>query len=90
MVMWSATEWTLLLGAVIGGITSIIMVVQRSTCTEIKCLGCIDCKRQVRTMDELERAVPPDIGTNAIVHNRVDKVLEQYDAHHLERRNTVS
>lgn len=61
--MWTATEMTFLVGAVIGGISSIILVLQRSSCTEIKCLGCIDCKREVRTLDELERAVPPDINT---------------------------
>ena len=62
--MWTATEFTFLVGAIIGGISSIILVLQRSSCTEIKCLGCIDCKRQVRTLDELERAVPPDINTH--------------------------
>ena len=62
--MWTPTETTLVIGALIGGITSIILVLQRSSCTEIKCLGCIDCKRQVRTLDELERAVPPEISTH--------------------------
>ena len=57
---WSATDITLLSGALIGGLTSIIMVVQRSTCTKIQC-GCITCDRVVRSLDELEAARPPDI-----------------------------
>lgn len=60
MPTWSATDITLLSGALIGGLTSVIMVVQRSTCTKIKCCGA-ECDRVVRSLDELEANPPPDI-----------------------------
>jgi hypothetical protein len=64
MTPWSATDITLLSGALIGGVSSLILVIQRSTCTKVKCCGA-ECTRVVRSLDELEAhpggILPPDI-----------------------------
>ena len=57
MSHWTATEWTLMLGAVSTALGSIILVIQRSTCTNVKC-GCIECEREVRSLEQLE--APPE------------------------------
>lgn len=57
MSHWTATEWTLMLGAVSTALGSIILVIQRSTCTNIKC-GCVECEREVRSLEQLE--APPE------------------------------
>jgi hypothetical protein len=63
MSSFSATDITLLSGALIGGISSLILVIQRSTCTTIKCCGA-ECERKVRTLEELEAGAPPDISVH--------------------------
>ena len=63
MSSFSATDITLLSGALIGGVSSLILVIQRSTCTSIKCCGA-ECERKVRTLEELEANAPPDISVH--------------------------
>lgn len=53
MVTFTPTDITLLIAGIIGGISSLILVIQRSTCTKIECC-CIKCDRKVRTLEELE------------------------------------
>lgn len=53
MTTFTATEITLLLGAVSTAIGTLLMVIQRSTCTYISCCGA-KCEREVRTLEELE------------------------------------
>lgn len=80
MSHWTATEWTLMLGAVSTALGSLILVIQRSTCTNIKC-GCIECEREVRTLDELESQ--PDTMeaiTQDDVQNRLSSTLSNVPA----------
>ena len=82
MPSWSATDITLLSGALIGGVSSLILVIQRSTCTSIKCCGA-ECERRVRTLEELEAGAPPDISVHVppdipalpVRNSNVEKVL---------------
>ena len=79
MPSWSATDITLLSGALIGGVSSLILVIQRSTCTTIKCCGA-ECERKVRTLEELEAGAPPDISVHVppdipVPTTKVEKVL---------------
>ena len=71
MSHWTATEWTLMLGAVSTALASIILVIQRSTCTNIKC-GCVECEREVRSLEQLE-AQPETL--DAIIHDDVEHRL---------------
>ena len=74
MSHWTATEWTLMLGAVSTALGSIILVIQRSTCTNVKC-GCIECEREVRSLEQLE--APPeqlDVITQDDVEHRLSNV----------------
>ncbi len=79
MPSFSATDITLLSGALIGGISSLILVIQRSTCTTIRCCGA-ECERKVRTLEELEAGAPPDISVQIppdipVRNSNVEKVL---------------
>ena len=82
MSSFSATDITLLSGALIGGVSSLILVIQRSTCTTIKCCGA-ECERKVRTLEELEAGAPPDISVHVpldipalpVRNSNVEKVL---------------
>lgn len=82
MSSFSATDITLLSGALIGGVSSLILVIQRSTCTSIKCCGA-ECERRVRTLEELEAGAPPDISVHVppdipalpVRNSNVEKVL---------------
>jgi hypothetical protein len=82
MSSFSATDITLLSGALIGGVSSLILVIQRSTCTTIKCCGA-ECERKVRTLEELEAGAPPDISVHIppdipalpVRNSNVEKVL---------------
>jgi hypothetical protein len=82
MSSFSATDITLLSGALIGGVSSLILVIQRSTCTTIKCCGA-ECERKVRTLEELEAGAPPDISVHVppdipalpVRNSKVEKVL---------------
>ena len=82
MPTWSATDITLLSGALIGGVSSLILVIQRSTCTTIKCCGA-ECERKVRTLEELEAGAPPDVSAHVppdipalpVRDSNVEKVL---------------
>lgn len=71
MSHWTATEWTLMLGAVSTALGSIILVIQRSTCTNVKC-GCIECEREVRSLEQLE-AQPETL--DAITQDDVERRL---------------
>lgn len=53
MVAFTPTDITLLIGATSTALASVFLVIQRSTCTNIKC-GCVECEREVRSLDELE------------------------------------
>lgn len=68
---WTATEWTLMLGAVSTALGSLILVIQRSTCTNIKC-GCIECEREVRSLEQLEA---PTESLEAITQEEVEHRL---------------
>ena len=75
MSHWTATEWTLMLGAVSTALGSLILVIQRSTCTNIKC-GCIECEREVRSLEQLE--APPEtmeVITQDDVQHRLSSTL---------------
>jgi hypothetical protein len=82
MPAWSSTDITLLVGALIGGVSSLILVIQRSTCTTIKCCGA-ECERKVRTLEELEAGAPPDVSVHVppdipalpVPSSKVEKVL---------------
>jgi hypothetical protein len=82
MSSFSATDITLLSGALIGGVSSLILVIQRSTCTTIKCCGA-ECERKVRTLEELEAGAPPDVSVHVppdipalpVRKSNVEKVL---------------
>lgn len=82
MPAWSSTDITLLVGALIGGVSSLILVIQRSTCTTIKCCGA-ECERKVRTLEELEAGAPPDVSVHIppdipdlpVRNSNVEKVL---------------
>jgi hypothetical protein len=75
MSNWTATEWTLMLGAVSTALGSIILVIQRSTCTNIKC-GCIECEREVRSLEQLE-AQPEQLDaiTQTDIEHRLSSTL---------------
>lgn len=96
MPSWSATDITLLSGALIGGVSSLILVIQRSTCTTIKCCGA-ECERKVRTLEELEAGAPPDISANVppdipVPTTKVEKVLSSTVRDRIseyERRRTL-
>ena len=80
MSHWTATEWTLMLGAVSTALGSIILVIQRSTCTNVKC-GCIECEREVRSLEQLE--APPeqlDVITQDDVEQRLSSTLSNVTA----------
>ena len=94
MAPWSATDITLLSGALIGGVSSLILVIQRSTCTKVKCCGA-ECDRVVRSLDELEANAPPDISIPPdlpIRHSAVESSLSPSSVRQrvdeLERRAT--
>ena len=53
MVTFTPTDITLLIGAISTALASVFLVIQRSTCTNIKC-GCIECEREVRSLEQLE------------------------------------
>lgn len=80
MSHWTATEWTLMLGAVSTALGSIILVIQRSTCTNVKC-GCIECEREVRSLEQLE-AQPEtlDVITQDDVEHRLSSTLTNMTA----------
>lgn len=80
MSHWTATEWTLMLGAVSTALGSIILVIQRSTCTNVKC-GCIECEREVRSLEQLE-AQPEtlDVITQDDVEHRLSSTLSNMRA----------
>lgn len=65
MVTFTPTDITLLIAGIIGGISSLILVIQRSTCTKVECC-CIKCDRKVRTLEELEAQ-----------NNTIDSVLNE-------------
>lgn len=99
MSSFTATDITLLSGALIGGVSSLILVIQRSTCTTIKCCGA-ECERQVRTLEELEAGAPPDISVHVppdiphlpVRNSNVEKVLSstvQDRISEFERRRTL-
>lgn len=99
MPSWSATDITLLSGALIGGVSSLILVIQRSTCTTIKCCGA-ECERKVRTLEELEAGAPPDISVHVppdipalpVRTSNVEKVLSSTVRDRIsefERRRTL-
>ena len=94
MTPWSATDITLLSGALIGGVSSLILVIQRSTCTKVRCCGA-ECERIVRSLDELEANSPPDISIPPdlpIRHSDVQSSLSPSSVRdrvdELERRST--
>ena len=98
MSSFSATDITLLSGALIGGISSLILVIQRSTCTTIKCCGA-ECERKVRTLEELEAGAPPDVSVHVppdipalpVRNSDIEKVLSSTvrdRVSDLERRST--
>ncbi len=99
MPSFSATDITLLSGALIGGVSSLILVIQRSTCTTIKCCGA-ECERKVRTLEELEAGAPPDISVHVppdipalpVRNSNVEKVLSSTVRDRIsefERRRTL-
>ena len=57
MVTFTPTDITLLIGAISTALASVFLVIQRSTCTNIKC-GCVECEREVRSLEQLE--APPE------------------------------
>jgi hypothetical protein len=80
MSHWTATEWTLMLGAVSTALGSLILVVQRSTCTNIKC-GCIECEREVRSLEQLEAPTEQlDAITQDDVQHRLSSTLSNAPA----------
>ena len=58
MIHFTPTDLTLLLGFVLTGISSLVLVCQRSTCTRIECC-CIKCDRKVRTLQIIEAEQNP-------------------------------
>jgi hypothetical protein len=52
-IQFSPTDLSLLLTLVITSCSSLILVLQRSTCTRIECL-CLKCDRQVRNLRIIE------------------------------------
>lgn len=74
MVTFTPTDITLLIGAISTALASVFLVIQRSTCTNIKC-GCIECEREVRSLEQLE--APPehlDVITQDDVEHRLSNV----------------
>lgn len=49
----NASELVLVVGAIIGGITSLFIQMKTSRCTDINlCWNCIVCKRQIKDIDD--------------------------------------
>ena len=71
MVTFTPTDITLLIGATSTALASVFLVIQRSTCTNVKC-GCIECEREVRSLEELE-AQPETL--EAITQDDVERRL---------------
>ena len=80
MVTFTPTDITLLIGAISTALASVFLVIQRSTCTNIKC-GCIECEREVRSLEQLE--APPeqlDVITQDDVEQRLSSTLSNVTA----------
>lgn len=71
-ITYTPTDVTLLLAAAVGSLSSLFLIIQRSSCYRIECC-CMKCDREVRSLGELEEGNPATLET--ITHTQVEDAL---------------